>query len=53
MALRVYLLVLVLCAAATTKTQGYDLMDSLTLRALMKGHNGQEAVASQDGKRLF
>ena len=39
----VYLLVLVLYAA--TQTQGYDLMDSLTLRALMKGHyGGQQPV---------
>ena len=45
----VYLLVLVLYAA--TQTQGYDLMDSLTLRALMKGHyGGQQPVDNQDGK---
>jgi len=43
----VYLLVLVLYAA--TQTQGYDLMDSLTLRALMKGHyGGQQPVDNQD-----
>ena len=46
----VYLLVLVLYAVAT-QTQGYDLMDSLTLRALMKGHyGGQQPVDNQDGK---
>ena len=41
----VYLLVLVLYAALMD-TQGYDLMDSLTLRALMK----QQPPVNRDGK---
>ena len=42
----VYLLVLVLYAALMATTQGYDLMDSLTLRALMK----QQPPVNRDGK---